>query len=148
MLSGVDIVHVPYRGAANAITDLLTGQVQLMFTAAAGEYIRQGALRPLAVTTQTPAEQWPDLPPIGDFLPGFESSAWFGIGAPKNTPAEIIKELNKCINVIPADEKLKARIADLGGTAIPGSPEAFGKLIADETDKWGKVVKFASLKAN
>ena len=148
MMTGVNMVHVPYRGAAPALTDLLGGQVQVMFDTMPSsiEYIRAGKLRALAVTTATRSEALPDIPTVGDFVPGYEASAWYGIGAPKNTPAEIIDKLNKEINAALADPKMKARLADLGGTVLPGSPADFGKLIADETEKWAKVVKFAGIK--
>ena len=145
MMTGIDMVHVPYRGAAPALTDLLGGQVQVMFGSvpASIEHIRAGKLRALAVTTATRSEALPDIPTVGDFVPGYEASAWYGIGAPRNTPAEIVDKLNKEINAGLADPKIKARLADLGGTVLAGSPADFGKLIADETEKWGKVVKFA-----
>jgi tripartite-type tricarboxylate transporter receptor subunit TctC len=148
MMAGVDIVHVPYRGGGPALVDLLGGQVQMMFgnLASSIEYIRAGKLRPLAVTTATRAEALPDLPTVGDFLPGYEASDWYGICAPKGTPAEIIVKLNTEINAGLADPKLKARLADLGGTVLAGSPAAFGQLIADETEKWGKVVRAAHMK--
>ena len=148
MMTGVDMVHVPYRGAAPALTDLLGGQVQVMFGTMPSsiEYIRAGKLRALAVTTATRSEALPDIPTVGEFVPGYEASGWYGIGAPKNTPAEIIDKLNKEINAALADPKMKARLADLGGTVLAGSPADFGKLIADETEKWGKVVKFAGIK--
>ena len=148
MMTGVDLVHVPYRGAAPALTDLLGGQAQVMFPGMPGsiEYIRAGQLRALAVTTETRSEALPAIPTVSDFVPGYESSQWFGVGAPKNTPIEIIDKLNKEINAGLADSKIKARLADLGGTLLAGSPADFGKLIADETEKWGKVVKFAGLK--
>jgi tripartite-type tricarboxylate transporter receptor subunit TctC len=148
MMAGVDIVHVPYRGGGPALTDLLGGQVQLMFpgTTASIEYIKAGTLRPLAVTTATRAEVLPDLPIVGDFVPGYESSLVDGIGAPKNTPQEIVERLNKEINAGLAEPKLKQRLADFGGTVLPGSPADYGKLIAAETEKWAKVVKFAGLK--
>ena len=140
---------MPYRGVAPAVTDLLGGQVQVMFNSlpASIEYIRAGKLRALAVTTETRSETLPDIPTMGDFVPGYEASQWYGVGAPKNTPAEIIDKLNKEINAGLADPKFKARLADLGGTALPGSPADFGKLIADETEKWGKVIKAADIKA-
>ena len=149
MLTGVNMVHVPYRGAAPAITDLIGGQVQVMFAtlAASIEYIRAGRLRPLAVTAAMRSEALPDVPVVGDFVPGFEMSTWFGVGAPKNTPAEIIAKLNTEINAGLADPQIKARLADLGNTVLALSPAEFGKLIADETEKWGKVVKFAGIKA-
>ena len=149
MMAGVDMVHVPYRGDGPALTDLIGGQVQVMFAAMPSsiEYIRAGKLRALAVTTATRSEALPDIPTVGDFVPGYEASGWYGIGAPKNTPAEIIDKLNKEINAGLADPKIKARLADLGGTVLPGSPADFGKLIADETEKWAKVIKFAGHQA-
>ena len=148
MMAGVTMVHVPYRGGGPALTDLIGGQVQAMFpgTIASVEYIKTGKLRALAVTTATRLEALPDLPTVGDFVPGYESSLLDGIGAPKNTPAEIIERLNKEINAALADPKIKTRFAELGATVIPGSPADFGKLIADETEKWGKVVRFAGVK--
>jgi tripartite-type tricarboxylate transporter receptor subunit TctC len=145
MMTGVSMVHVPYRGAAPALTDLISGQVQVTFEnpMASIEFIRAGKLRALAVTTATRSEVLPDLPTVGDFVPGYEASAWYGIGAPRGTPDEIINKLNKEINAILTDPKSKARLADLGASVIPGSPSDFGKLIADETDKWAKVVKFS-----
>jgi tripartite-type tricarboxylate transporter receptor subunit TctC len=149
MMAGVNMVHVPYRGAAPALADLLAGQVQVYFapTAASIEYIRAGKLRALAVTTATRSEALPDLPTVGEFVPGYETSLWLGLGAPKNTPAEIVEKLNKEINAGLADSQMKARLAGLGAAALPGSPADFGKLIAEETEKWGKVVKFAGIKA-
>ena len=148
MMAGVDMVHVPYRGVAPALTDLLGGQVQVVFAnpASSIEYIRAGKLRALAVTTATRSEALPDIPTVGEFVPGYEASSWFGLGAPKNTPAEIIDKLNKEINAALADPKIKARLADLGGTVLGGSPADFGKLIADETEKWGKVIRAANIK--
>jgi tripartite-type tricarboxylate transporter receptor subunit TctC len=148
MMTGVDMVHVPYRGAGPALTDLVGGQMQVMFDNMPSSigFIRDGKLRPLAVTTATRWEGLPDVPSVAEFVPGFEASAWFGVGAPKNTPAEIIDKLNKEINAILADPKMKAQFADLGGTVLPGSPADFGKLISDETEKWGKVVKAANIK--
>jgi tripartite-type tricarboxylate transporter receptor subunit TctC len=142
------MVHVPYRGAAAALTDLLGGQVQVMFPATAGviEYIRANKLRALAVTTAARSEALPDLPTVGDFLPGYEASTWLGVGAPKGTPAEIVDKLNTEINAALADPKIKARIADLDGTVLALSPADFGKLIADETEKWAKVVKVSGAK--
>jgi tripartite-type tricarboxylate transporter receptor subunit TctC len=149
-MAGLNLVHVPYRGGAPALTDLISGQVQVMFLspAASIEYIRSGRLRALAVTSATRWEGLPDLPTVVDFLPGYEASAWFGIGAPKNTPSEIIDKLNTEINAALSDPKLKARLADLGGKVLPGSSTDFGKLIADETEKWGKVIKFTGIKAD
>jgi tripartite-type tricarboxylate transporter receptor subunit TctC len=148
MMAGIDIVHVPYRGGGPALVDLLGGQVQMMFgvITSSVEYIRAGKLRALAVSTAMRAEALPDLPTVGDFLPGYEASDWYGICAPKGTPAEIVGRLNAEINAGLADPRLKARLAELGGTPLPGSPAAFGKLIADETEKWGKVVRTAHMK--
>ncbi len=148
MMAHVDMVHVPYRGGAPAIIDLLGGQVQVLFdpVSSSTEYIRAGKLRALAVTTATRSEAFPDIPTVADFVPGYEASAFFGVGAPKNTPADIIEKLNKEINAGLADPKLKARLADLGGTVIAGSPADFGRLLADETEKWAKVVKLAGMK--
>jgi tripartite-type tricarboxylate transporter receptor subunit TctC len=148
MMAAVDMVHVPYRGGGPGLTDLLGGQVQVMFvsTVSSIEYIKTGRLRALAVTTATRSDALPDIPTVGEFVPGYEASSWFGVGAPKATPAEIVEKLNKEINAALADPKMKARLADLGGTVLPGSPAEFGKLIADETEKWGKVVKFARIK--
>jgi tripartite-type tricarboxylate transporter receptor subunit TctC len=145
MMAGVNMLHVPYRGDAPAVTDLLGGQVQVYFatTAISIEHIKAGKLRPLAVTTATPLEMLPEIPTVGDFLPGYEASVWLGVGAPKNTPAEIIDKLNKEINAGLADAKIKSHFADLGGGVLGGSPTDFGKLISEETDKWGKVVKFS-----
>jgi tripartite-type tricarboxylate transporter receptor subunit TctC len=148
LMADVNMVHVPYRGQGPALTDLLGGQVQIMFATTPGttEYIATGRLRALAVTTATRAEALPDVPTIGDFVPGYEASQWYGLGAPKNTPTVIVDRLNKEINAGLAEPKLKARLADLGGMVLAGSPADFGKLIADETEKWGKVVKFAGIK--
>jgi tripartite-type tricarboxylate transporter receptor subunit TctC len=148
LMTGVSMVHVPYRGAGPALTDLLGGQVQLNFAplATSIEYIRAGKLRALAVTTRTRSEALPDIPTVGDFLPGFEASLWIGVGAPKNTPAEIINTLNREINIGLADPRIKARLSDMGGAVLPGSPAEFGKLIADETEKWGKVIRAAGIK--
>jgi tripartite-type tricarboxylate transporter receptor subunit TctC len=148
-ITGVNLVHVPYRGAAPALTDLLAGQVQLMFatTVASIEYIKAGRLRALAVTTATRWDALPDIPTVGEFVPGYEASTWYGVGAPKATPAEIIDKLNREINAALADPKVKAQLADLGSPALAGSPADFGKLIADETEKWGQVIKSAGIKA-
>jgi tripartite-type tricarboxylate transporter receptor subunit TctC len=148
MMTGVTMVHVPYRGNALALTDLLGGQVQVSFGSMPSsiEYIRDGKLRPLAVTTATRSEALPDIPTVGEFVPGYEASAWCGIGVPRNTPAEIIVKLNKEINAGLADPKMKARLADLGGTPLVLSPADLGKLIADETGKWGKVIRAANVK--
>jgi tripartite-type tricarboxylate transporter receptor subunit TctC len=148
MMAGVNMLHVPYRGAVPALTDLLGGQVQLYFVSmpASIEYIKAGKLRALAVTTATRSQALPDLPTVGEFMPGYEASGWQGVGAPRNTPAEIIDKLNKEINLALADPKMKARLADLGGTVLPGTPADLGKFIAEETEKWGKVIKFAGIK--
>jgi tripartite-type tricarboxylate transporter receptor subunit TctC len=148
MMTGTNMVHVPYRGLSPALTDLLGGQVQVAFGGLPSsiEHIRTGKLRALAVTTATRSEALPDIPTLGDFVPGYEASMWYGIGAPRNTPAEIVDKLNKEINAALADPKMNARLADLGGVALPGSPAEFGKLIADETEKWAKVIKFAGIK--
>ena len=140
------MIHVLYR--TNPLPDLLSGQVQVTFRAMSAtiEYIKAGKLRPLAVTTATRSEVLPDVPALGDFVPGYEASTFFGIGAPRNTPPEIIDKLNKEINAALADPKIKERLADLGGTALAGSPADFGKIIADETEKWGKVVRAANIK--
>ena len=149
-MTGVEMVHVPYRGAAPALTDLIGGQVQVMIdtSPASMQHIRSGKVRALAVTTATRVEVLPDLPPVSDFLPGYEATSWFGIGAPKNTPPEVIDKLNKEINAGLADPKIKARLKDLGGIILSGSPADFGKLIASETTKWAKVVAFSGAKAN
>ena len=150
MMAGIDMLHVPYRGSAPALTDLLGGQVQVYFsqTIASIEYIRAGKLRALAVTTTTRSDLLPDIPTLGEFLPGFEASTWVGVGAPRNTPPDIIEKLNKEINAALADPKIKARLADLGGTVLPGSPADFSKLIADETEKWGNVIRTLNIKAD
>src|SRR5712671_3331297 len=148
MMTGVDMAHVPYRGAAPAMTDLLAGQVQVYFSPTPGsiEYIESGRLRALGVTTATRWGALPAVPAIGEFVSGYEASGWWGIGVPKNTPTEVINELNKEINAALADPKLTARLAELGSTVLALSPAQFGKMIADTTEKWGEVVKFAGLK--
>ena len=148
IMAGANIVVVHYRGTGPALTDLIGGQVQLYFDAipASIEHIRAGKLRALAVTTATRSELLPETPPLSDFLTGYEVSFWSGIGAPKNTPIEIVERLNKDINAALADPKVKARFADLGGTVLTGSPTDFGNLIADETEKWGKVIRAANIK--
>ncbi len=148
MMAGVNMTHVPYRGSAPALADLLGGQVEVMFDTmpASIEYLRAGKLRPLAVTTATRSESLPDIPPVADFVLGYESSAFYGVAAPKNTPAEIIDKLNKEINAALADPQMNARLVDLGGTPFTGPPADFGKVIAGETEKWAKVVKFAGIK--
>jgi len=148
-MAGVNVVNVPYRSNANSMTDLLGGQIQLVFatTAAAVGYVRVGTLRALALTSATRSELLPAIPTVGEYVPGYEASTWWGVGAPRNTSAETINMLNKEINAGLADPELKARLADLGGTALPGSPADFGKLIVEETDKWGKVIRAANIKA-
>ena len=148
MTTGIDMVHVPYRGSALALTDLMGGQVQVMFDnlPPSIEHIRAGKLRALAVTTATRSPALPDLPTVGDFVPGFEASVWQGIGVPRNTSPEIIDKLNKEINAGLADPKIKARLADLGGTVLALSPSDFGKLIVQETEKWAKVIRAANIK--
>jgi tripartite-type tricarboxylate transporter receptor subunit TctC len=148
MITGIDMTHVPYRGVAPALTDLLGGQVQVAFTTAASsiEYIKSGKLRPLAVTTAVRSEVLPDIPTVGEYVPGYEASAWWGLGAPKNTPAEIIEKLNVEINAGLANSRIKARLVELGGTALLGSPADFGKLIAADTEKWGKVIRAANIR--
>jgi tripartite-type tricarboxylate transporter receptor subunit TctC len=149
MMAGVNLIHVPYRGGAPAMADLLGGQVQVMFASPSIsiEHVRAGKLRALAVTTKTRSEALPDVPTAGDFVFGFEASVWLGIGAPKSTPPEIIDKLNKEINAGLADPKISARFASLGSTVLPGSPSDFGKLIEDETEKWAKVIRSANIKA-
>jgi len=148
IMAGIDMVHVPYRGGTAVLTDLIGGQVQVLFigTETIG-HIKSGKLRALAVTTATRLDLLPDIPTVAEYLPGYEVSAWFGIGAPRNTPTDIIEKLNKEINTALADPKLKARLADLGSTPFPGSPADFGKHIADETEKWGKVIRALNIKA-
>ncbi len=149
MMTDINMVHVAYRGAPPALTDLISGQVQVMFgpLPASIELIRAGKLRPLAVTTTTRSEALPNIPTVGEFVPGYEASGWNGVGAPKKTPVEIVDKLNKEINAGLADPNIKARLADLGGTPLAGSPADFGKLVADETEKWAKVVKFSGARA-
>ena len=149
MMTGVNMVHVPYPNAPSALADLIAGKVQVMFDpiATSIEHIRAGELRPLAVTTSVRSVTLPDIPALSEFLPGYESSAWFGFGAPKETSIEIIDRLNREINAGLGDINVKARLADLGVTVVPGAPAEFGKFIADETEKWGKVVNFAGIKA-
>ena len=148
MMAGVDMVHVPYRGEAPALTDLLSGQLQVMFASmpSAIVHAQAGTLRPLAVTTATRSEALPDVLPLSDFLPGYEAIYRGGIGAPRNTPKGIIDKLNQEINSALADPKIKGRLADIGGTALVGSSADFGKLIEEETEKWAKVIKFANIK--
>jgi tripartite-type tricarboxylate transporter receptor subunit TctC len=148
MMAGVNMVHVPYRGGGPALVDLLGGQVQVMFASMSSsiEYVRTGKLRALAVTTLMRSEALPQIPTVSDFVPGFEATFWAGLGAPKNTPADIVDKLNKEINASLADPKIKARLADLGGDVLALSPADFGKLIAAETEKWGKVIRAANIK--
>src|SRR5258707_2403059 len=147
-MTGVNMIHVPYRGLSPALTDLLAGQVQVIFSSlpAAIEYIRADKLRALAVTTATRLDGTPDIPTVGDVVPGYEESQWYGVGVPKNTPVDIVDKLNKEINAGLANPKLRAQLADLGGTVLPGSAADFGKLIVEETEKWAKVVKFSGAK--
>ena len=148
MMAGVDLVHVPYRGSVAALTDILGGQAQVMFDnlPASIEYIKAGRVRALAVTTPTRSEALPELPTISEFVPGYEASPWWGVGLPKNTPTEIIDKLNQEINTALADSRLKARFSELGASVVAGSPAEFGKHIADEIEKWRKVIKFAGIK--
>jgi tripartite-type tricarboxylate transporter receptor subunit TctC len=148
MMTGVNVVHVPYRGAAPALTDVLAGQVQAIFDnlPTSLEHINAGKVRPLAVTTAARAQMLPDLPTVGEFLPGYEVSSWLGIGVPKRTPAELIDSLNRQVNAAIADPRIKARIAELSSVPLPTTPAGFGDLIASETEKWAKVVKAANLK--
>ena len=149
MMAGVNLVHVPYRGNAPALIDLIAGQIEVLFPSLGSsiEYVKAGKLHALAVTGLTRSDALPDLPPVADTLPGYEAASFYGIGAPRNTPAEIVEVLNKAVNAGLADPKLKARLADLGSVPLPGPPAAFGKLIADETEKWGKIIKFAGIKS-
>src|SRR5262245_58614606 len=146
-MSGIDMVHVFYRGAGPVLTDLLAGQVQVSFPTMPAyiEYIRAGRLRALAVTTATRSDALPDIPPVGEFLPCYEGSNWYGLGVPKATPAESVDQLNREVNAPLDYPKMNARLADLGGTPVPGSSAQFGKLIAEETEKWAKVIKFAGI---
>jgi tripartite-type tricarboxylate transporter receptor subunit TctC len=148
MMTGINMQHVPYRGAGPALADLIGGQVQVMFdnVPSSIEHIRAAKLRPLAVTTAMRSELLPDIPAIADFVPGYEASTWNGIGAPKNTPAEVVETLNQEINAVLTDAKNKSRLAGMGSIALAGSPTDFGKFIANETDKWGKVVRFSGMK--
>jgi len=148
MMTGVTMIHVPYSGGAPALTDLIGGQVQVMFLGPIEvlEHIKTGRLRALAVSTTKRLDVLPDLPTVADFVPGYESSGWFGIGAPRNTPREIVGKINSEVNSALADAKIKARLADLGTTVLGGSPDDFAALIMDETEKWAKVIKFAGIK--
>jgi tripartite-type tricarboxylate transporter receptor subunit TctC len=149
-MTGIDMVHVPYRGVAPALSDLIGGQVQVLFDTMpnAIEYIRAGRLRALGVTTTARNPAMPDLPTVAEFLPGYESSAWYGVSAPRGTPAPIVELLNKEINAGLVDAKLGGRLAELGGILLRGSSADYGRLIADETEKWGKVIRAANLKAD
>jgi len=149
MMTGVNLVHVPYKGGAPAVADLIAGHVQVIFAPVSEsiQQIKSGKLRALAVTTASRLDVLPDVPPVGDFVPGYEASGFAGIGAPRNTPPEIIDKLNKELNAGLADSKIKARIVELGGTVVGGSPAEFGKIISDATEKWAKVIKFAGIKA-
>jgi tripartite-type tricarboxylate transporter receptor subunit TctC len=146
MMAGVDMVHVPYRGAAPALTDLMSGQVQVMFAASTVEHIKSGKVRALAVTTATRSEVLRDIPALSEFLPGYDAAAWIGVGAPANTPLEIIGKLNKEINAALADPKLKVTLAELGSSAVGGPPAEYGRLLAEEAEKWGKVIRAANIK--
>jgi tripartite-type tricarboxylate transporter receptor subunit TctC len=151
MMAGIEMVHVPYRGSTPALTDILGGQVQVMFDATPSSlpHIRSGKLRPLAVTTAVRLEVLPEIPAVGEFVPGYEASAWLGFGAPKNTPAAVVDRLNKEINLALSDSAIKARLVDLGGLALPSSsPAEFGKLIVEDTEKWAKVIRAANIKAD
>jgi tripartite-type tricarboxylate transporter receptor subunit TctC len=146
-MTGINIVHVPYRGSSAAFPDLMTGKVHVMFDNLPGsiEFVRSGQLRALGVTTAKRSDVLPDVPAIGEIVPGYEASVWYGIAAPKGTPPEAIETLNKAMAVALADPKMKARLTELGGIPMPMSPGEFGKLVADETEKWAKVVKFAGI---
>jgi tripartite-type tricarboxylate transporter receptor subunit TctC len=150
IMAGIDMVHVAYRGSPPALTDLLAGQVQMMFSPLSSsiEYVRAGKLRALAVTTAARSEALPDLPTVGEFIPGYEASGWFGVGAPRKVPVEIVDKLNQEINAGLADSKLKARLADLGSAVFAGSPSDFARHIAAETEKWGKVIQAANIRAD
>jgi len=149
MLAGINMLHIPYRGAAPALTDLLPGQVQVMFASmpAAIQYVRAGNLRALAVTTRTRSDALPDIPAVGEFVPGYEAVSWYGIGAPRKTPPEIVERLNKETNAAIVEPKLRARFADLDAEPLSMTSAEFGKFIADETEKWGKVIRAANIKA-
>ena len=150
MLTGINMVHVPYRGGAPALTDMISGQVQVMFDniPTCAEHVKSGKLRGLAVTSTTRSDVLPDLPTVADFLPGYEASAWYGLAAPKNTPREIVETLNKAVNAILAEPAAKTRFAEHGAILLPGSAADFGKLLSDETEKWGKVVKFSGARVD
>ncbi len=148
MMTGINMVHVPYRGGAPALTDLIAGQVHVMFDniPTSAEHVKSGRLRGLAVTGSEPSQVLPNLPTVAEFLPGYEASAWYGLGVPKGTPADLVDKLNKAMNEVLADPKAQARFAELGASLLPGSAAEWGKLLADETEKWGKVVKFSGAK--
>ena len=148
MMTGVDFVHIPYRGASQAISELLSGQVQVLFEPlpASIQFIKSGKLRALAVTTSVRSEALPDLPTVGEFAPGYEASGWTGLCVPRNTPVEVVEKLNKAVNAGLADPMMQSRFSDLGATPLPGSPTDFGKLIAAETEKWGKVIRAGSIR--
>jgi tripartite-type tricarboxylate transporter receptor subunit TctC len=149
MMAGVNLIHVPYRGNAPALTDLIAGQIEVLFPSLGSsiEYVKAGKLRALAVTGATRSDAVPDLPTVSETLPGYQAASFYGIGAPRNTPAEVVELLNTAVNAGLSDPKLKVRLADLGYVPLPGQPATFGKLIADETEKWGKVIRFAGIKA-
>jgi tripartite-type tricarboxylate transporter receptor subunit TctC len=149
MMAGVDMIHVPYRGNAPALTDLIAGQIEVLFPSLGSsiEYVKTGRLRALAVTDATRSDALPDVPTVAETLPGYQAASFYGIGAPRNTPADIVEVLNTAVNAGLADPKLKARLTDLGSVLLPGPPARFGQLIADETEKWGKVIRFAGIKA-
>jgi tripartite-type tricarboxylate transporter receptor subunit TctC len=148
LMAGVNLIHVPYRGNAPALTDLMAGQIEVLFPSLGSsiEYVQGGKLRALAVTGDTRSHALPDVPTVAETLPGYQAASFYGIGAPRNTPAEIVDVLNKAVNAGLVDPKLNARLADLGNVPLPGPPATFGKLIADETEKWGKVIRFAGIK--
>jgi tripartite-type tricarboxylate transporter receptor subunit TctC len=148
LMAGVNLIHVPYRGNAPALTDLMAGQIEVLFPSLGSsiEYVKTGKLRALAVTGDTRSDALPDVPTVAETLPGYQAASFYGIGAPRNTPAEIVEVLNKAVNAGLVDPKLNARLADLGYVPLPGPPATFGKLIADETEKWGKVIRFAGIK--
>jgi tripartite-type tricarboxylate transporter receptor subunit TctC len=149
MMAGVNLVHVPYRGNAPALTDLIAGQIEVLFPSLGSsiEFVKTGKLPALAVTGATRSDAVPDLPTVAETLPGYQAASFYGIGAPRNTPAEVVEVLNKAVNAGLADPKLNARLIDLGSVPLPGEPATFGKLIADETEKWGKVIRFAGIKS-
>jgi tripartite-type tricarboxylate transporter receptor subunit TctC len=148
LMAGVNLIHVPYRGNAPALTDLMAGQIEVLFPSLGSsiEYVKTGKLRALAVTGDTRSDALPDLQTVAETLPGYQAASFYGIGAPRNTPAEIVEVLNKAVNAGLVDPKLNARLVDLGYVPLPGSPATFGKLIGDETEKWGKVIRFAGVK--